>query len=97
MKTVSLFNGVAVPREAIPSLPLDELRARVVEAPAGGQRVAALFGVPAGEAIELVLVLADDAAGILEAARAEVLGDSFPSMTPDCSQVHLFEREIAEQ
>ena len=97
MKTVSLFNGVAVPREAIPSLPLDELRARVVEAPARGQRVAALFGVPAGETIELVLVLADDAAGILEAARAEVLGDAFPSMTPDCSQVHLFEREIAEQ
>jgi len=36
-----------------------------------------LFGVPAGETIELVLVLADHAAGILEAARAEALGDAF--------------------
>ena len=90
---MTLFNGVAVPRDAIPPVSLDELRARVVEGP----RVAAFFGAPAGEAIDLILILADDAAGTLEAARARVAGDAFPSMTPDCAQVHLFEREIAEQ
>ncbi len=94
---MSLFNGVAVARDAVPLLPLDELRARTIEAPRRGQRIVALFGTPAGEAVELVLVLADDEAGTLEAARGKVSGDAFPSMTPDCHQVHLFEREIAEQ
>jgi Ni,Fe-hydrogenase III large subunit len=91
---ITLFNGVAVARETVPALPLDELRAQVIGAPRAGRRVAALFGTPAGE---LVLVLADDAAGTLLAARAKVTGDSFPSMTRECAQVHLFEREIAEQ
>jgi Ni,Fe-hydrogenase III large subunit len=92
-----LFNGVAVPREQVPALSLDELRRQIVESPKRGQRVAALFGLPAGEGVELALVLADDAAGTLEAARATVAGETFPSMTPDCHQIHLFEREIAEQ
>jgi len=71
-----LFNGVAVPREQVPALSLDELRRQIVESPKRGQRVAALFGLPAGEGVELALVLADDAAGTLEAARATVAGCS---------------------
>ena len=94
---MKLFNGVAVPRDQVPLLSLEALRQKAIEAPKRGQRISALFGTPAGEQIELVLVLADDSAGALEAARATVIGESFPSMTPECPEAHLFEREIAEQ
>lgn len=92
-----LFNGVAVPRVEVPALALSDFRRTVIEAPERGQRVAALFGAPLGEQTELVAVLADDAAGALDVMRAEVKGDAFASMTPECPEVHLFEREIAEQ
>jgi Ni,Fe-hydrogenase III large subunit len=97
MSLLTLFNGVAVPRETVPVLALEDLRSVIVDAPPRGKRVVALFGAPAEGAIDLVLVLADDAAGTLEAARARVTAAAFPSFTPDCAQVHLFEREIAEQ
>lgn len=61
-----------------------------------GQRVSALFAREAGKAVELFAVLANDAEGSLGAVRTEVEGE-FDSLTPDCPQVHLFEREIAEQ
>jgi Ni,Fe-hydrogenase III large subunit len=94
---VKLFNGVAVPRDHVPLLSFEALREKAIDAPKREQRVCALFGTPAGGQIELVLVLADDAGGALEAVRAKVVGESFSSMTVECPQVHLFEREIAEQ
>ena len=55
------------------------------------------FGMPetAGQ-ILLLAVLADDEAGELGAC-ATVVADSYPALTPDCPEAHLFEREIAEQ
>jgi Ni,Fe-hydrogenase III large subunit len=47
--------------------------------------------------VDLVAVLADDLIGELFAGIAPVEGAGFPSMTPRCPQVHLFEREVAEQ
>ncbi len=94
---MKLFNGVAVPRDHVPLLSFEALREKAIDAPKREQRVCALFGTPAGDQIELVLILADDAAGALEAVRAKVVGESFSSMTVECPQVHLFEREIAEQ
>jgi Ni,Fe-hydrogenase III large subunit len=94
---MKLFNGVPVPRASVPSLPLAEFRLRVLDAPGRGQRVAALFGAPAGARVELFAVLADDEAGELRAARTQLPGEAFESMTPGCPEVHLFEREIAEQ
>src|SRR5262249_52408753 len=38
-----------------------------------------------------------DDEGHLEVARTLLEDETFPSMTPRCAQVHLFEREIAEQ
>jgi Ni,Fe-hydrogenase III large subunit len=92
-----LRNGAAVPHDRIPRRPLSDLRADIIAAPAHNRRIAALFGRPVGDAIELVAVIAADREGLLEVARATVEGDSFLSMTPECPQVHLFEREIAEQ
>jgi hypothetical protein len=55
---VKLFNGVAVAREQVPLLPLEALRQKAIEARQLGLRVSALFGTPAGEQIELDMVLA---------------------------------------
>ncbi len=93
-----LHNGVAASREQIPRLELEAFRRRVIDAPRTGRRIAALLGSPAGdEQLELLVVLAADEEGALELARTTVEGDTFPSMTPECTAVHLFEREIAEQ
>jgi Ni,Fe-hydrogenase III large subunit len=77
----------------------DEFRRTIVGAVADGLQVAALFGdAPAStDRVDLYAVLADSARGLLRIGKAQVDSDRFPSLTPDCPQVHLFEREIAEQ
>jgi Ni,Fe-hydrogenase III large subunit/Ni,Fe-hydrogenase III component G len=94
----SARNGRALKRDDIPRLALDDFRRLVVQAPSQHRRVAALFGShAANEQVELVLVLANDGEGRVEIATTVLAGDAFPSMTPECPQVHLFEREIAER
>ena len=92
-------NGRAIPRSAVPELPPDELLGAVSEAARAGLRVAAFFGMadPDPAAVGLVVVLADDRHARLHLGRTRVAGDAFESLTPACPQVHLFEREIAEQ
>jgi len=97
VNALTTFNGVAVTRASLPAISVDDLRSQVLEATRAGKRVAALFGMPADGRIDLVLVLADDATSTLEASRARLSGTAFPSMTAACPQVHLFEREMAEQ
>ncbi len=95
---LTLPNGSAVPRSKIPRLTLDAFRSLVIGATKHGRRVAALFGNATGESgVELVVVLAADSDGVLEVAATDLVSSTFPSMTPDCPEVHLFEREIAEQ
>ncbi len=93
-----LANGGTVPLMNIPVLDTAGFRSAILSAVAGGMRVSALFGAATGRAgeIELHAILADDAGNRLLAARTPVSGGRFPSLTPDCPQVHLFEREIAE-
>jgi Ni,Fe-hydrogenase III large subunit len=81
-----------VPRHAFP-----QLGALLLEAVGRGERIAAFVGWrrPAGGA-EILAVLASDEGGQLRLALGEVAGDAFPSLTPDCPQLHLFERELAE-
>jgi Ni,Fe-hydrogenase III large subunit len=57
-----------------------------------GGRIAALF---AGPFHDLWAVLVSREGLLL--GRTVVAGDRFPSLTPDLPEVHLFEREIAEQ
>jgi Ni,Fe-hydrogenase III large subunit len=49
------------------------------------------------EEIHLYAVLADSAHSTFRIGRTKVESDQVPSLTPDCPQAHLFEREIAEQ
>ncbi len=66
---------------------------------AGGQRVASFFGTASGRSGEtdLFLLLANDENSQLNLLSTCIEGAGFPSMTPGCNQLHLFEREIAEQ
>jgi Ni,Fe-hydrogenase III large subunit len=94
---IPIANGAAVALADLPRLPLDGFRDVIIGASARGRRVSALFGAPAGRGLRLYVVLADDDAGLVECGWTELAGVEFPSMTPECPEVHLFEREIAEQ
>ncbi len=94
---LELRNAQAVAREEIPALNVMRFRDRVVTRVALGSRLVTFFGVPGdGASVELVAVLASDAAGMLELVRTAVQ-DRFPSLTPDCVAAGRFEREICEQ
>lgn len=98
-------NARALALRDVPSLEPSHFRGWLVNGVRDrGRRVVAYFGLPADAAggaaaggISLVAVLADDANGRLSVARASCDGSSFGSFVPDLPQVHLFEREIAEQ
>jgi Ni,Fe-hydrogenase III large subunit len=92
-----LHTGQAMPRQAIPQCPLEDFRQAVVSAVSGGQRVAAFFGDASAGPVDLYAVLADASRGLLRVGKTTLERDSFPSLTPACPPVHLFEREIAEQ
>jgi Ni,Fe-hydrogenase III large subunit len=94
-----LHNGEALELERVPLLAQDAFQAALLDGVDEGMRVASYFAwrPAAAGPVELVAVLADDFSAQLWVARAAVTGPSFPSLTPRCAQVHLFEREIAEQ
>ena len=94
-----LRNGAPVARRDVPVLEGMSFRASILDAVEDGARVAAFFGhqPEGGEGVDLYAVLAFREESQLRVARTRVPGESFPSLTPDCPQVHLFEREIAEQ
>ena len=98
MSFASLVNSRAIDLGSVPVFPFPRFAEAILDGVAEGQRVAALLGVPVGNgSAELYAVLADDARSVLRVGRTRVEGDSFPSLTPRCPQVHLFEREIFEQ
>lgn len=93
-----LQNGQAVPLTAVPVFSFSEFRELIVEHARGATQLAALFGHERDDGrIRLYAVLADSSESQLLPLAADLPGDSFPSLTPDCPQAHLFEREIAEQ
>ncbi|HEV8605472.1 MAG TPA: NADH-quinone oxidoreductase subunit C [Tepidisphaeraceae bacterium] len=97
-RLASIVNGRAIDRRAIPELSNGEFQEAILDAVAEGLRVASLFGVgnAQDETVRLYLVLADDQESRLRLGTTTV-ADRFESLTPRCLQVHLFEREIAEQ
>jgi len=100
LSLAEISSGQPVARSAIPELPLPQFQGAILDALRDRRRVCALFGATDSEngfKISLYVVLADDQHGRLHIARTGVSADGFPSLTPQCPQVHLFEREIAEQ
>ncbi|MCC6625606.1 MAG: hydrogenase [Deltaproteobacteria bacterium] len=91
-------NGGVMPRARVPTLSPVRFRETVLRAIEGGRRVAALFGhAVAGRPVELFTVLADDAHGTLALLASVLEQPGFRALTPSAPEVHLFEREIAEQ
>jgi Ni,Fe-hydrogenase III large subunit len=95
---VRLRPGQAIARSRVPLLSGDDFRRAILDGVASGQRVAALVAdQDAAGKIHLCAVLADSGRSILRVGVMAADGDRLPSLTPACPQVHLFEREIAEQ
>ncbi|HVM61918.1 MAG TPA: hydrogenase [Verrucomicrobiae bacterium] len=94
--TLPLHNGEFRNRPEIPRQSVAEFRRQVIERVRDGARVAAMFGLTGNGSTPVLGVLADGVSGTLELVDTEISGD-YPSLTPDVPQVHLFEREIAEQ
>ncbi|MCR4317431.1 MAG: NADH-quinone oxidoreductase subunit C [Planctomycetes bacterium] len=95
----SLSNSRSIALDKVPLLALGDFQKTILGSVKAGRRVSALFGAPAADEgnTPLYAVLADDEENKLYVLRTIVSGERFPSLTPDCPQVHLFEREIAEQ
>lgn len=92
-------NGQAIPRTQIPELVFGDFRRTVVASVADGLHVAAFFGDASARngGVDLYALLADNHLSVLYVGKTRVESEAFPSLTRDCPQVHLFEREIAEQ
>ena len=90
-------HGDAVPLADIPLLEIGAMRAWILDEVAEGGRVAALFGRPLdAQTVRLYGVVTHTSTGAISIVSADV-NDEFESLTPECPQVHGFEREIAEQ
>jgi len=94
-----ILNAQSIPLSSIIPLEFDAFSNAIVKAVSEGKRVCAFFGTPGKKPnlTEVFIVLADDNRNQLMVARSTIEGPSFRSLTPRCPQVHLFEREIAEQ
>ena len=94
-----LRNGEQIASSDVAEWDFGRFRRHALDAVAAGARLSAFFGHSAGQfdPVELYAVLADDDAGMLYVAKTRIIDDHFPSLTPDCPQAHMFEREIAEQ
>jgi Ni,Fe-hydrogenase III large subunit len=92
-------NGRAVSLDNITILNPEQFTQAITGAVAFGERVAAFFGKTSDkpDTIELFAVLADDDQNELKLCRTEITGYEYTSITPKCPQVHMFERELAEQ
>lgn len=96
---VTMRNGMAVPRHDIPEVSWRDFRSVILDGVTAGGRVAALFGHvdPGSNSVQLYAVVSDPSRAELCVGMTKLESDQYPALTPDCPQVHLFEREIAEQ
>lgn len=95
MKT--FHNGASFTRNEIPMLPGEGFFRGLKDSIRAGWRVCSYFGVPSAVGATLYCIMsARGSSGLLGIAATQV-ERSFPSLTRECPQLHLFEREIAEQ
>ncbi len=89
-------NGERIDLEEIPWVDIDTFRTTILRTLADGGRILSFFMWPReGEsALVAVIGLANSGSFLPLLARVE---ESYPALTPECPQAHLFEREIFEQ
>jgi Ni,Fe-hydrogenase III large subunit len=92
-----LANATSIPWADVPAWPVaDFVRATGAEITRSA-RLCSLFGVPEGDAMQLVAVLAFDTDSTLAVGRSMPFSGTFPSLTATHPQAHMFEREVWEQ
>ncbi|HSP33086.1 MAG TPA: hydrogenase [Thermoanaerobaculia bacterium] len=95
---LTLRNAEAARIADVPVLPPPAFRNAILDCvSADDSRVVSLFGRRDGDRVELIVVMADDAAGELGLIRTRLSDARFESLAADLPQLQLFEREIAEQ
>jgi len=95
-------NGRAIARAAVPAMDAASFSEAVLQSLESGLRIAALFAAQEAAQLWVYAVLADDRQSRLHLARTQLQPTAagtyaWESLTPHCPQVHLFEREMAEQ
>lgn len=93
---LTMSNGSSVPLSNVPDLSMSEFRESILTITEKGGYISALFGFPSSLDIQLIAVLACKDKGRLSVLSTHVK-ESYPSLTPECPQAHMFEREIFEQ
>ena len=94
---IGLRNRRAIPLAEVPLESVTRFRDTVLQATRDGWRLIALFGTPDTHGqTRLLAVLGQDERGQLGAVST-LVREAFPSLTPECPEAHLFEREIGEQ
>lgn len=95
--TTAIANPQAVDLRSVPQMDVGAFREAVRAAVGRGERIASLFGQRLeSSGVRLYAVMANDAGHSLSALATDVR-EGFPSLTPDCPQAHMFEREVWEQ
>ena len=92
-----LGNATSLPWAEVPEGPAADFVEATATELSCGARLCAWFGVPEGEGVRLVAVLAHDADNTLAVGRSLPVKERYPALTPLCAQAHLFEREVWEQ
>ena len=94
---LGLRNRRAIPWASVPVESISSFRDSVIEGVRSGWRVVAFFGAAENAgATRLLAVLARDERGEL-GATSTIVAENYPALTPECPELHYFEREVAEQ
>lgn len=90
---MEISNGRALDRLRIPRLAFADFRKQALDIVASGGKVVQFFAYTEGDTNQLVAVLRTDKLLVAGCDAPE----SYASLSGQCAQFHLFEREIAEQ
>ncbi|WP_224983180.1 hydrogenase large subunit [Geomonas agri] len=90
-------NGGVLPRREIPRHAPERFAQALLSALAGGWRVVSYFGMQEEDGVCLFCLLSFKSHASIGVMSTLVTGKSFYSLVADAPQLHLFEREIAEQ
>ncbi len=93
----NVFNTEPLALSALAPVEMGTFREAVVSGVEQGGLLSAFFGYPdTSEGLALVAALCSPLDGTISVIATRV-EERYPSLTPDCPQAHMFEREIAEQ
>jgi Ni,Fe-hydrogenase III large subunit/NADH:ubiquinone oxidoreductase subunit C len=93
----NLRNGMKLALDQVPDLDGETFLQTMGDRTGQGWRISSYFGAMIAGHLRLFALLSSKSEGMLSVLSTVVRDGHFPSLTPATPQVHLFEREIAEQ